>query len=61
MKRIFSVIICCIIVLLSLTACDGGEGIPFITTQSAFTEFIRKVNYEFGSPNVIQLKTISFL
>ena len=37
MKRIFSVIICCIIVLLSLTACDGGEGIPFITTQSQTT------------------------
>lgn len=34
---------------------------PFITTQSTFTVFIRKVDYEFGSPNVVQLKTISFL
>lgn len=33
----------------------------FITTQSTFTVFIRKVDYEFGSPNVVQLKTISFL
>ena len=46
---------------LNAVLCGSSAHAPFITTQSTLTVFIRKVNDEFGYPNVIQLKTISFL
>lgn len=37
MKKAVSVILCCIIALLSFSACEKGEGVPFLTTKSSTT------------------------
>lgn len=47
MKKTVSAIICCILVLLSFSACDAGEGVPFLTTKSSTTTVKNTVTVTF--------------
>ncbi len=47
MKKTISAIICCILVLLTFSACDAGEGIPFLTTKSSTTTVKNTVTVTF--------------
>lgn len=47
MKKTLSAIICCILVILSFSACDAGEGVPFLTTKSSTTTVKNTVTVTF--------------
>ena len=47
MKKTVSAIICCILVMLSFSACDAGEGVPFLTTKSSTTTVKNTVTVTF--------------
>ncbi len=47
MKKTVSAIICCILVLLTFSACDAGEGVPFLTTKSHTTTVKNTVTVTF--------------
>lgn len=47
MKKTFSAIICCILVMLTFSACDAGEGVPFLTTKNSTTTVKNTVTVTF--------------
>ncbi len=47
MKKTVSAIICCILVILSFSACNAGEGVPFLTTKSSTTTVKNTVTVTF--------------
>ena len=47
MKRFLSVLVVLSILLLTFSACDAGEGVPFITTKSSTTTVVNTVTVTF--------------
>ena len=47
MKRILSVFIILSILMLTFSACDAGEGVPFVTTKSSTTTAVNTVTVTF--------------
>ncbi len=47
MKKIFSAVLCCIIIILTLSSCNVGEGLPFLTTKSDTTTVKNTVTVTF--------------
>lgn len=47
MKKTVSLIICCLLVLFCFSACDAGEGVPFLTTKSSTTTVKNTVTVTF--------------
>lgn len=47
MKKILCILLCCILAVFSLSSCEKGEGIPFLTTKSSTTTVKNTVTVTF--------------
>lgn len=47
MKRVISVILAAVLILLCFTSCDKGEGVPYLTTKSHTTTVVNTVKVTF--------------